>query len=195
MLFSNSNLLPFDGEVYLFESFFDKKESDELFEKLRKECSWKQESMKMYGKEILFPRLTAWYANEGKTYTYSGLKNTPEPLPPLIENLKLKCETRTDVKFDSALVNYYRSGNDSMGWHADNEPELGKNPVIASLTFGASRKFQFKHRTIPNSIQNVILHHGSLLIMSGATQHYWLHQLPKVKESGERINITFRKIL
>jgi alkylated DNA repair dioxygenase AlkB len=195
MLFTGSNLLPVDGEVYLYSSFFEKNESDELFEKLRKETNWKQESMKMYGKELLFPRLTAWYSADGKSYTYSGLKNIPEPMPQVLENIKHTCETKSDVIFNSALLNYYRSGNDSMGWHADNEPELGKNPVIASLTFGASRKFQFKHRTIPNSIQNVILHHGSLLIMSGTTQHHWLHQLPKVKESGERINITFRMIL
>jgi alkylated DNA repair dioxygenase AlkB len=195
MLFGDSNLLPIAGEVYLYPTFFEKEESDEFFEKLKKESNWKQEGMKMYGKELLFPRLTAWYADEGKTYTYSGLKNTPEPIPLFLKQIKETCETKAGIVFNSVLLNYYRSGNDSMGWHADNEAELGKNPVIASLTFGASRKFQFKHRTVPNSIQNVILHHGSLLIMRGETQHNWLHQLPKVKENGERINITFRAIL
>ena len=195
MLFDNLDLLPLDGEVFFYPAFFDKTESDSIFEQLKQDTAWKQEGMKMYGKEIPFPRLTAWYADEGKNYTYSGLKNIPLPISPLLENLKNRCETQAKTRFNSALLNYYRTGTDSMGWHADNEPELGKNPIIASLTFGISRKFQFKHRTIPNSIQNIILEHGSLLIMAGATQHHWLHQVPKVKAEGERINITFRQII
>ncbi len=195
MLFPEHNLLPLDGEVFLYPAFFDKTESDAIFEQLKQQTAWKQEGMKMYGKEIPFPRLTAWYAEEGKNYTYSGLKNTPEPLSPLLEDLKKRCELVAKTSFNSALLNYYRTGTDSMGWHADNERELGQNPIIASLTFGISRKFQFKHRTVPNSTQNIVLEHGSLLIMAGATQHHWLHQIPKIKTSGERINITFRAIL
>ena len=103
-------------------------------------------------------------------------------------------ELKTGKKFNSALLNYYRNGKDSMGWHADDEPELGKNPVIASVSLGAERKFQFKHKTIPKSLINITLSPGSLLIMQGATQHHWLHQVPKVKDAGERINITFRRI-
>ncbi len=195
MLFDNQNLLPVDGEVFFYPGFLNKTESDSIFEQLKHQTSWKQECMKMYGKEIPFPRLTAWYADEGKSYTYSGLKNMPEPLSPLITDLKNRCEAVAKTTFNSALLIYYRSGSDSMGWHADNEPELGKNPIIASLTFGISRKFQFKHRTIAKSTQNIVLEHGSLLIMAGATQHHWLHQIPKVKTIGERINITFRAIL
>jgi alkylated DNA repair dioxygenase AlkB len=195
MLFKEQNLLPFDGDVLLFESFFDQRESNEIFEKLKTETVWKQEGMKIFGKEVPFPRLTAWYAKEGKNYTYSGLRNTPQALTPLLEMLKDNCEVVAKTPFNSALLNYYRQGSDSMGWHADNETELGPNPVIASLTFGASRKFQFKHRTVPKSTQNIVLNHGSLLIMQGSTQHHWLHQVPKSTSSGVRINITFRNIL
>ena len=189
-LFLSENLLPFDGEVLFYADFI----GNEYFELLKSEINWKQEGMKMYGKEVPFPRLTAWYAEEGKTYKYSGLVNIPQKFTPNLLKIKEMVELKTGKKFNSALLNYYRNGKDSMGWHADDEPELGKNPVIASVSLGAERKFQFKHKTIPKSLINITLSPGSLLIMQGATQHHWLHQVPKVKDAGERINITFRRI-
>jgi alkylated DNA repair dioxygenase AlkB len=187
-LFPSENLLPFDGEVLFYANFL----GNEYFELLKSEINWKQEGMKMYGKEVLFPRLTAWYAEEGKTYKYSGLVNIPQEFTLNLMKIKEKVELKTGKKFNSGLLNYYRNGQDSMGWHSDDETELGKNPVIASVSLGAERKFQFKHKTIPKSLINITLSPGSLLIMQGATQHHWLHQVPKVKDAGERINITFR---
>ena len=189
-LFPSENLLPFDGDVLFYADFL----GNEYFELLKSEINWKQEGMKMYGKEVLFPRLTAWYAEDGKTYKYSGLVNIPQEFTPNLLKIKEMVELKTGKKFNSALLNYYRNGQDSMGWHSDDEPELGKNPVIASVSLGAARKFQFKHKTMPKSLININLSPGSLLIMQGATQHHWLHQVPKVKEAGERINITFRWI-
>ena len=189
-LFPSENLLPFDGEVLFYADFL----GNEYFELLKSEINWKQEGMKMYGKEVLFPRLTAWYAEDGKTYKYSGLVNIPQEFTPNLLKIKEMVELKTGKKFNSALLNYYRNGQDSMGWHSDDEPELGKNPVIASVSLGAARKFQFKHKTMPKSLININLSPGSLLIMQGATQHHWLHQVPKVKDALERINITFRWI-
>lgn len=190
-LFPDQNLLPFDGEVSYFPNFI----SNDFFEKLKEGINWKQEGMKIFGKKVAFPRLTAWYAENGKTYTYSGLKNIPEEFTESLLLIKKKVESQAGVHFNSALLNYYRHGNDSMGWHTDNEPELGENPVIASISLGGSRKFQFKHKSTPKSTQNIILEPGSLLLMQGSTQHHWLHQVPKVKEAEGRINITFRRIL
>jgi alkylated DNA repair dioxygenase AlkB len=189
-LFPSENLLPFDGEALFYADFL----GNEYFELLKSEINWKQEGMKMYGKEVLFPRLTAWYAEGGKTYKYSGLINIPEEFTPSLLKIKEALELEIGKKFNSALLNYYRNGQDSMGWHADDEPELSKNPVIASISLGAERKFQFKHKTVPKSLINISLSPGSLLMMQGATQHHWLHQVPKVKDARERINITFRFI-
>lgn len=190
-LFENQNLLPFEGELLYYPDFV----SNDFFETIKNETHWKQEGMKIYGKEVLFPRLTAWFAERGKTYKYSGLVNIPEEFSENLLFLKNLVEQKTGHHFNSALLNYYRNGNDSMGWHADDEPELGKNPVIASLNLGAARKFQIKHKVQKNSTRSLLLESGSLLMMQGEMQHHWLHQIPKVKEAGERINITFRKIL
>ena len=196
MMFVNDNILPIDGEVFLFDTFFGKDESDLFFNNLKNTIDWKQEGMKMYGKEILFPRLTAWYGDENAKYKYSGIVNMPLYWNDELSHVKQKVEEKTNTKFNSVLLNYYRNGNDSMGWHSDDENELGINPAIASVTFGASRKFQFKHKSIKNSIQNILLSNGSLLLMQGLTQHNWLHQVPKTKIIvGERINLTFRNII
>lgn len=190
-LFENQNLLPFDGEMFYFPQFV----SNEFFLKLKTETNWKQEGMKIYGKEILFPRLTAWYADAGKTYKYSGLLNVPMEFTPTLRSLKELVEQKMGVCFNSALLNYYRHGKDSMGWHADNEPELGINPIIASLNLGGIRKFEVKHKKEKKTTTNIFLEGGSLLMMQGSMQHHWLHQIPKVKEAQERINITFRTII
>jgi alkylated DNA repair dioxygenase AlkB len=152
--------------------------------------------MKMYGKEILLPRLTAWYGDENARYKYSGIVNIPLPWTEELLLIKHKVEEISQTKFNSVLLNYYRNGNDSMGWHSDDEKELSTNPTISSVSFGATRNFQFKHKSVKKSNQNFLLNNGSLLIMKGETQHNWLHQVPKTKTIiGERINLTFRAVL
>lgn len=183
-----------NGEFIFIPDFFNKVESDILFQLLREKIFWKQESINIYGKRIEFPRLTAWYGNDDKPYSFSGI--TLEPIPWIDEILEIKkrIEPRANLTFNSVLLNLYRDGKDSISWHTDAEPELGKNPVIASVNFGASRTFQLRHNITKKKIE-IELTHGSLLIMQGELQHYWHHQVPKTKKAiGERINLTFRVI-
>jgi len=183
-----------DGEYIHIPDFFNKKEASKYFEALKQDIKWKQEEILMYGKLIKFPRLTAWYGEDDKPYSFSGLKLTPQPWNDDLLSIKRRIEPKSDVKFNSVLLNFYRDGNDSISWHTDAEKELGINPVIASVNFGAERKFQLKHRQNGEKI-DINLQHGSLLIMKGELQHHWLHQVPKTKSLvGERINLTFRVI-
>src|SRR5262249_13215860 len=144
--------------------------------------AWRQEVFKLFGREKLFPRLTAWYGDEGAAYTYSGLKNTPAAWTPPILEVKRAIEPPCGVTFNSVLLNRYRAGQDSVSWHADDEPEFGKNAVIASVSFGQARLFQFKHKKQKELKGSVELTHGSLLIMRGGTQENWQHQIPKTKK-------------
>ncbi|MFP5040906.1 alpha-ketoglutarate-dependent dioxygenase AlkB family protein [Parasediminibacterium sp. JCM 36343] len=190
----NENLLPCDGEMFLYEHFFQQAKVEDWFTQLQNTIAWKQEGMKMYGKEVNFPRLTAWYGEEGKTYKYSGLVNIPVPFTGLLLEMKTLIENKTNHRFNSALLNLYRNGQDSMGWHSDNEPELGVNPTIASVSFGGERVFQLKHKQDKQLTRSIVLKDNSLLLMQGAIQHHWLHQIPKTaKPTLPRINITFRK--
>lgn len=183
-----------NGEYIFYPNFFSKSESDQLFKALRENIVWKQESMNMYGKQISFPRLTAWYGNNDKPYSFSGITLQPLPWSNEILTIKSKIEPKAQVQFNSVLLNLYRDGKDSISWHTDAEPELGKNPVIASVNFGATRKFQLRHIKTKEKIE-LDLTHGSLLIMQGELQHYWQHQVPKTNQIiGERINLTFRVI-
>ena len=192
---SSNNLLPFDGEVFLYENFLIENEAFEWYELLEKNIAWKQEGMKMYGKYLDFPRLSAWYGDAGKVYKYSGLVNTPLPFTKELLVIKETIEKKTGKTFNAALLNLYRDGRDSMGWHSDDEKELGNNPVIASLSFGATRTFQLKHK-VNKEKRSILLPNNSLLMMQGSTQHFWQHQIPKTAQQLKpRINITFRKIL
>lgn len=192
---AHQNILPFDGEVYLYPNFFEEEGTLGIFEQLKHSILWKQDKMKIYGKMVNFPRLTSWYADGDQEYTYSGVVNTPIPFTPLLRQIKEAAEQQCGKQFNSALLNYYRHGDDSMGWHSDDEKELAGNPVIASASFGATRTFQFKHKQQKSAKVSIALNNGSLLIMQGATQHNWLHQVPKTaKQPGPRINITFREI-
>lgn len=161
-----------------------------------KNIVWKHEAIRMFGKMVMQPRFTAWYGDEGKSYTYSGLKMNPLPWNDGLFQLKTKIEELVQSSFNSVLLNFYRDGNDHMGWHSDNEPELGKNPIIASLNLGASRRFLFRRNSNHTEKVEVSLNHGSLLLMKGQTQHFWQHSLPKqAKSNSIRINLTFRTIL
>ena len=161
---------------------------------LMTELAWEQRSIKLYGKEVPFPRLTAWYGDVEATYAYSGNVFSPRAWTPSLRDLQQQLQVGFPFTYNSVLANWYRNGNDSMGWHADNESELGQNPVIASLSLGATRSFHLKHRTTNERIK-LDLSHGSLLIMGGAMQHHWVHQIPKTKKPlADRINLTFRQI-
>ena len=185
-----------DSAIELHEHFFDAQESGSIMQDLISEIDWKQYQIKIFGKTLDQPRLTAYYGEDHPYYAYSNIKLQPIPFTPILLSIKNKIEALTLEKFNGVLLNYYRNGDDSMGWHADDEKELGTNPVIASLSFGASRNFQLQH-SLDKSISKatIVLNDASLLIMKGVTQHFWKHQIPKQKNKGPRINLTFRKII
>lgn len=182
-----------DATIIYYPNFFDNDEANLIFNQLKNEIPWQQDEIRVFGKTHLQPRLTALFGNEDREYAYSSIKMKPHPWNSILQKLKLKIETLTETSFTSVLLNYYRDGKDSNGWHADNEKELGENPVIASISFGAERVFQLKHNSEKNQKINILLENGSLLLMLGTTQHFWKHQIPKTsKPIGSRINLTFR---
>lgn len=184
-----------DADISYYPNFFSTDEADTIFKELRNKTPWQQDIITVYGKNHLQPRLTALYGNEGKPYSYSNIKMQPHHWTLLLQKIKFHIESQEANNFTTVLLNLYRNGNDSNGWHADNEKELGQNPVIASVSFGAERVFQLKHNTDKTLKKSIILEHGSLLIMKGTTQHFWKHQIPKTtKKVAPRINLTFRVI-
>ena len=184
-----------DANVLYLEQFYNSETSNFLFNTLRKEIQWQQDNIKLFGKTYKQPRLTALYAENEKPYSYSNITMYPESFFKELEQIKSDVEEMIAHKFTTCLANLYRTGNDSNGWHSDNEKELGHNPVIASLSLGATRSFQLKHKTDSSLRFNIELPSGSLLIMKGTTQEFWKHQIPKTKKHvGERINLTFRTI-
>ncbi len=189
------NLLPADGEVYLYPALFSAAACETIYQQLIDTISWKQEPIMIAGRSIMQPRLTAWYGDTDKPYSYSGITMYPHGWTALLQSIRERVEQTAGHGFSSALLNYYRDGKDSMGWHRDNEKELGPNPVIASLSFGATRIFHLKHIADKKLVRKIPLTTGSLLLMKGSTQYHWLHSIPKVSDlRGGRINITFRTI-
>lgn len=192
----SDNLLPFEGIVRYYPAFFSAAESDRYFEQLLEETTWKQEPIKIFGKEVMQPRLTAWYGDADKAYTYSGITMQPRPWTATLAAIKQRIETVAPVTFTSVLLNLYRDGQDSMGWHRDNERMLGDKPVIGSVSFGGTRTFQLRHYVRKEPVRSVPLTHGSFLLMEDTTQQYWEHRIPKTaKPSKPRINLTFRVIV
>lgn len=195
-MLSTNNILPRKGEAYYEASFFTKEYADLLFAKLIRQVKWKQESIRLFGRLVLQPRLIAYYGDEKINYSYSGVRHVPNKWIEPISDIKSEVEKKFKVKFNSALINLYRNGSDSMGWHRDNEASLGINPTIVSISFGIERKFQFRQWKEKDEKISVKLEHGSALLMKGETQHYWEHQIPKSKRIIDpRINITFRRII
>jgi len=191
-----SNLLPFQGEVTFHPDFFTLAEADEFFNSLQEGLAWQQEPIWMFGKQILQPRLTAFYGDPKVRYGYSGIAMEALPFTEVLEKIKVRLQEFTNQEFTHVLCNFYRDGQDSMGWHRDNEPVLGRNPTIASLTFGATRSFQLRPYGKKEPKLSLELSHGSLLLMGGESQHFWEHQLPKTKKVlAPRINLTFRKLM
>jgi alkylated DNA repair dioxygenase AlkB len=178
-----------------FDNFYSEEKANILFNHLRSEILWKQDEIKIFGKVHNVPRLQAWYGDKEKSYSYSGIKMEPNKWIDSLSTIKFDVEKLTGYKVNSVLANLYRNGNDSNGWHADDEKELGENPVIASLSLGESRKFKMKHKEDKSIKKDILLTNGSLLIMSGETQEKWKHTIAKTKlKVGERINLTFRYI-
>lgn len=184
-----------DCELRYLPGFLEPDRAATSFERLLTEMPWREDEITLFGKTYLQPRLTALYGEGGKTYSYSGITMHPLPFTPLLQELRDAVEKASGRDFNTVLINLYRDGRDSNGWHADNERELGPAPVIASLSLGAPRAFHLKHRQFKDQRYKLILEPGSLLLMAGNTQRFWLHQVPKTRRPvGPRINLTFRKI-
>ncbi len=190
------NVLPYDGEALFYPGFLNESESDFFLNHLQKEYEFRQLMIRIYDKDVLQPRLTALCGDAGPWLDYS---ETSLPVQPWTDNLKLlkqKVEEVAGVKFTHALLNLYRDGKDSVSWHRDKERHWGTEPVIASLSLGAARTFQFRNYDDKHIVRSVELTPGSLLIMRGASQRSWEHQIPKTnKRIGVRLNITFRVLI
>ncbi len=186
-----------DADVILYEDLFTKKEAETLQKNLIEKIQWRQDKIKMFGKLLDQPRLTAFYGDANKPYSYSGIMMAPVDWNEDLLFIKNRIEKFVNIRFTSVLLNYYRDGKDSMGWHADDEKELGQNPIIGSVSFGETRNFQMRHKTQKEIKKvDIPLSNGSFLLMKGATQHFWQHQIPKTsRELSSRINLTFRVIL
>jgi alkylated DNA repair dioxygenase AlkB len=185
-----------NAEVVLFSSLFSECEANRFFAALRRDILWRQEKIQLYGKVHDLPRLTAWYGDPNTTYKYSGITVEPTPWIPALLTIKERIEQVSNAGFNSVLLNLYRDGSDSMSWHADDEPELGCNPVIGSVSLGQSRALQMKQKSDGSNRRTIPLANGSYLLMQGAVQHHWLHQVAKSRRHmGERINLTYRLIL
>lgn len=182
-----------NSDVHYYPDFIRQSLAFEYFNKLQ-QLKWQQDNIVIYGKSVLIPRLQAWYGDNGVEYGYSNLKLTTHPWNTELLELKQLIEEKLKVKFNSVLANLYRDGNDTVGWHSDDEPELGQNPVIASLSLGGEREFHLKHLKTKETLK-LNLKSGSLLVMAGETQHYWQHSVPRKKaKTPPRINLTFRRI-
>ena len=189
-----------DLDLSFDPDFVDPVRADEWFKILDGTIPWRQESIRLFGRTVLVPRLQSWHGDPGSTYRYSGLLLEPVAWTPLLAAIRTEVEQVVGgAPFDSVLVNLYRDGEDSMGWHSDDEPELGAEPEIASVSLGATRTFQLRHRTRRDLDRiDLDLTPGSLLVMRGKTQECWQHALPKrrgKRAPGPRINLTFRRIL
>jgi len=181
-----------DGELALLHQLPLPLSNAEVFARLLEETAWRHDSVVVYGKRHLQPRLTAWYGEA--SYTYSGLRLEPLPMTPLLAQLRSAVEAATGHRYNSVLLNHYRNGADSMGMHSDNEPELGPQPVIASLSYGATRSFILRHKRSKRTVK-LDLADGNLLLMAGSLQENWLHGINKTaKPVGARLNLTFRYI-
>jgi len=193
-LLSHPVHLPPSGLVTYWPGWIGAPEADRLFALWSETLDWQQRPIRLFGREIMQPRLTCFYGEPGVEYRYSGKTLEAQRWPNELKALSERLDREIDEAFNSVLCNLYRDGGDSMGWHADDEAELGVDPVIASVSLGESRRFRLKPRGSGKPL-SIDLHHGSLLVMSGDLQHHWLHELPKTRKNlGPRINLTFRRI-
>lgn len=188
-------ILPFDGSAVLYPDFIASPHADDVFSSLLASTGWEKQSLVMFGKIVEEPRLSTWHSEPHLTYTYSGAKRTPVAWTPQLVELRGLCESQVQHTFNGVLINLYRNGKDHLSWHSDDETVNGSEPVIASLSFGAERKFELRHKETGVRV-STMLPHGSLLVMSGLSQARWVHRVPKSSVISEpRINLTFRHLL
>jgi alkylated DNA repair dioxygenase AlkB len=191
----SKNYLPYDGEVNYYGTVLSRKQADLYFELLMSNIEWRNDEAIILGKHIITKRKVAWYGEKPFEYTYSKTTKRALPWTPTLLELKSILEQRTGETFNSCLLNLYHSGDEGMAWHSDGEKDLKKDGAIASLSFGAERKFAFKHKRTGETV-SIVLEHGSLLVMKGTTQTHWLHRLPPTKKiHSPRVNLTFRTII
>lgn len=187
-----------DAVVTYYPHFFPIPEADHYYAQLMEKVDWVQNKIKMYGKENWVPRMEAWYGDKGMNYTYSGITQEPKPWIEELLEIKATIEPVAGIVFNSVLINFYRDGQDRVGWHSDDEKELGEAPIIGSVSLGAKRKFKLRHKNFAENGQQFALDldHGSLLLMKGETQKYWKHEVPRTALPVRgRINLTYRVIL
>ncbi|MCX8081048.1 MAG: alpha-ketoglutarate-dependent dioxygenase AlkB [Bacteroidia bacterium] len=197
MMTDKVNLLPRDGELYYYPNYINEELGKTIWEYFQDYVEWRKDTIRIFGKTYPLPRLQDFFGDEEKLcYTYSSIPLFAKPWPESLLRCKNKIEHDFNIQFNCALVNYYRDGHDSNGRHSDDEPELGKNPILASVSLGAERKFRYFHKTENALKYHIMLRHGDLLIMKGAMQHHWFHEIPKEKKvKYPRLNITFRRIV
>ena len=184
-----------DADLRFMHGFYPPDECAEILAALLEQTPWRQERIEVWGKAHDQPRLTSWHGDAGTAYTYSGITLQTCPWTPLLTRLRRDIESATGHRYNSVLLNLYRNEHDGVGWHSDNERELGGRPVIASLSLGETRSFRLRHRERRHAPLAISLTDGSLLLMAGATQRHWQHAIPKERrEKGPRINLTFRQI-
>ena len=188
------NYLPHDGVVNYYGSLLSLEVANGYFDSLMSNVDWQNDEVIIYGKRIITKRKTAWYGDKSYKYTYSNTTKKALPWTNQLLSLKKIVEEKTNETFNSCLLNLYHNGDEGMAWHADDEPDLKKNSAIASMSFGAERKFSFKHKNTKDTV-SLYLQHGSLLVMKEMTQIFWMHSLPKMKKiTTPRINLTFRTV-
>jgi alkylated DNA repair dioxygenase AlkB len=189
------NVLPRDGEAIYHGTIFDPPEADSFLQTLLETIPWKSDEVVLFGKHIVTARKVAWYGDRHFDYSYSGSTRTARLWTPELRKIKATVEQHAGIRYNSCLLNLYAEGTQGMGWHSDDEKELDPDSNIASVSFGAERRFDFRHKESHQKV-SVILAHGSLLIMRGATQTHWQHQIPKTtKVTSPRVNLTFRRIV
>ncbi|AGA79354.1 alpha-ketoglutarate-dependent dioxygenase AlkB family protein [Echinicola vietnamensis] len=189
------NILPFDGTVHYYGKIFSQEQSTDYFDKLFHHIEWRHDEAVLYGKHYVTKRKVAWYGDSPFEYRYSGTTKQALPWTPALKELKAIVEAKSGNIFNSCLLNLYHEGSEGMAWHSDGEKMLGDDPIVTSLTFGAERKFSFKHKTTKQTV-SLILENGSLLVMREGSQKNWLHRLPPTKKvTRPRISLTFRRII
>ncbi len=182
-----------NSHITYYPNFMSSEIATQYFKIFKETISWQQDDIKVFGKVYAQPRLTAFYGNGPISYSYSNITMQPRPFTKALLEIKQKIEFAIEVEFNSCLLNLYRNGRDSNGWHADDEKELGQDPIIASISLGEERPFHLRYKRNTKVKHKIVLGHGSLLLMKGSTQHHWQHQIPKTtKPIKERINLTFR---
>ena len=195
MQLTAQQFLPFDGTATLYHDFLDAQFAMRAFNQIRDESQWEQPEITIFGNTVLEPRLSTWHNELGEGYKYSGVMRRAQPFSKTLSDIRKRCSEVTNTPCNSALVNFYRNGQDGVGWHSDNEACNGPEPTIASVSLGATRRFDMRHRKTGETIK-IQLESGSLLVMAGKSQQCWVHQVAKTKRVHEpRINLTFRCII